>query len=100
MTTVTIARLRERYPEQRFEVRRFRPNIVVELASGHRGFVENDWIGGMFAIGDEMLLSVTGPAPRCVMTTLPRVISPRTLAFSVRQPRRTVYASVGIESLS
>lgn len=50
LTTATIDRLRERYPEQRFEVRRFRPNIVVEVASGHRGFVGNNWIGGTFAI--------------------------------------------------
>lgn len=50
LTTVTIDRLRERYPEQRFEVRRFRPNIVVEVASRHRGFVENDSIGGTFAV--------------------------------------------------
>ena len=32
-TTSTIDRLRELYPEGRFEVRRFRPNIVVESAS-------------------------------------------------------------------
>ena len=30
LTTSTINRLRELYPEGRFEVRRFRPNIVVE----------------------------------------------------------------------
>jgi uncharacterized protein len=29
LTTSTINRLRELYPEGRFEVRRFRPNIVV-----------------------------------------------------------------------
>jgi uncharacterized protein YcbX len=32
LTTSTINRLRELYPEGRFEVRRFRPNIVVELS--------------------------------------------------------------------
>src|SRR5919201_1462918 len=33
MTTSTINHLRELYPEGRFEVRRFRPNIVIESSS-------------------------------------------------------------------
>ncbi len=45
LTTATLDRLRELYPQGRFEVRRFRPNIVVECASGEKNFVENDWIG-------------------------------------------------------
>jgi hypothetical protein len=72
LTTATIDRLRELYPQGRFEVRRFRPNIVVEPASGEKKFVENDWIGHTLAIGDEVRLRITGPCPRCVMTTLPQ----------------------------
>ena len=37
-----------------------------------QGFVENDWIGQTVAIGDEVRLHITGPCPRCVMTTLPQ----------------------------
>jgi uncharacterized protein YcbX len=70
LTTATLDRLRELYPEGRFEVRRFRPNVVVECEG--RGFVENDWIGRTLAIGDDVRLRVTGPCPRCVMTTLPQ----------------------------
>jgi len=70
LTTATIDRLRELYPQGRFEVRRFRPNIVVETASSNRGFVENDWVGRTLTIGGKVRLSVTGPCPRCVMTTL------------------------------
>jgi uncharacterized protein YcbX len=72
LTTATVDRLRELYPPGRFEVRRFRPNIVVETAAGLKGFVENDWIGRTLAIGDAVRLSITGPCPRCVMTTLPQ----------------------------
>src|SRR5207244_3224194 len=70
LTTATLDRLRELYPQGRFEVRRFRPNIVVEPASGEKKFVENDWIGHTLAIGDEVRLNITGPCSRCVMTTL------------------------------
>ena len=72
LTTATVDRLRELYPPGRFEVRRFRPNIVVETASGVKDFVENAWIGQTLGIGDAVRLSITGPCPRCVMTTLPQ----------------------------
>ena len=72
LTTATIDRLRELYPQGRFEVRRFRPNVVVEIAGGVKDFVENAWIGRRLALGDEVRLNITGPCPRCVMTTLPQ----------------------------
>ena len=72
LTTATIDRLRELYPQGRFEVRRFRPNIVVEPASAEKNFVENGWISHTLAIGEEVRLNITGPCPRCVMTTLPQ----------------------------
>ncbi|HET8580605.1 MAG TPA: MOSC N-terminal beta barrel domain-containing protein [Nitrospiraceae bacterium] len=70
LTTATLDRLRELYPQGRFEVRRFRPNIVVETISGDNSFVENGWIGRTLDIGDEVRLNITGPCGRCVMTTL------------------------------
>ena len=70
LTTATLDQLREFYPDGRFEVRRFRPNIVVAPANGQKGFIENDWIGRTVSIGDQVRLSITGPCPRCVMTTM------------------------------
>src|SRR5919108_3269017 len=70
LTTATLNRLSELYPHGRFEVRRFRPNVVVQLASREKEFAENAWVSHTLAIGDEVRLSITGPCGRCVMTTL------------------------------
>jgi uncharacterized protein YcbX len=72
LTTATIDRLRQLYPQGRFEVRRFRPNVVVEIAGGVKDFVESTWIGHTLALGHGVRLNITGPCPRCVMTTLPQ----------------------------
>jgi uncharacterized protein YcbX len=77
LTTATIDHLRELYPAGRFEVRRFRPNIVVSTGPDAHGFVENDWIEHTIAIGDDVRLRITGGCPRCVMTTLPQGDLPR-----------------------
>ncbi len=81
LTTATLDQLRALYPQGRFEARRFRPNIVVETATGEEGFVENTWIGRTLALGDEVRLGITGPCPRCVMTTLPQGDLPRDLGI-------------------
>lgn len=77
LTTSTINRLRELYPEGRFEVRRFRPNIVIDSSSGEKDFIENSWIGKKMAIGEDVVLKITGPCTRCIMITLPQGDLPR-----------------------
>ena len=78
LTTATLDRLGELYPQGRFEARRFRPNIVVQPGSDERSFVENAWIGHTLVIGDDAVrLNVTGPCARCVMTTLAQGDLPR-----------------------
>jgi hypothetical protein len=72
LTTATLDQLRKFYPKGRFEIRRFRPNIVVKPKVGAEGFVENKWIGHTLAIGGQVRLKITDPCPRCVMTTLPQ----------------------------
>src|SRR5215207_304774 len=95
LTTGTIERLRALYPEGRFEVRRFRPNIVVATAPDQEGFVENDWIGQTLAIGDEVRLRITGPCPRCVMTTLPQGDLPKDAGI-LRTAAQNNQANVGV----
>jgi uncharacterized protein YcbX len=70
VTTATLDRLSELYPQGRFDPRRFRPNVLVSVAAEQTGFVENAWIGKTLALGDSVRLRVTDPCPRCVMTTL------------------------------
>src|SRR5258708_1981046 len=77
LTTATLDRLHQLYPQGRFEIPRFRPNIVVLPASGEKDFVENGWGGHTLAIGDSVRLSITGPCGRCVMTTLAQGDLPR-----------------------
>jgi uncharacterized protein YcbX len=76
LTTGTLGRLRELNPRSRFEPRRFRPNLIIDTGD-RKGFVENDWIGKTIAIGSEVRIQVTGPCPRCVMTTLAQADLPK-----------------------
>lgn len=99
LTTATLDELRSLNPAARFETRRFRPNFVVQPANGNSGFVENDWIGKTVMIGDEVSLEITGPCPRCVMTTLPQGDLPKDTSVlrTVAQHNEVhvgVYASV------
>jgi hypothetical protein len=70
VTTATLERLKELYPQGRFDQRRFRPNLLVSTADAQAGFVENGWVGKTLAVGDSVRLAVTDPCPRCIMTTL------------------------------
>jgi uncharacterized protein YcbX len=69
VTTSTLQHLQTLYPEGRIEVRRFRPNMVINT-EGLSGFIENDWVGKTLCIGDTVRVLVTDPCPRCVMPTL------------------------------
>ena len=71
LTTSTLNKLRGFYPDGQWEVRRFRPNIVIEVASREDGFVEDAWIGRELTAGD-VSLKVIDTMVRCVMTTLPQ----------------------------
>jgi uncharacterized protein YcbX len=75
LTTATLDRLGELYPQGRFDVRRFRMNLIVDADAD--GFVENDWIGHTLAVGGEVRLPVTVADPRCVMVTLAQGDLPR-----------------------
>ncbi|MGO9264186.1 MAG: MOSC domain-containing protein [Candidatus Binataceae bacterium] len=81
LTTATLARLAEFYPEGRFEPKRFRPNILIAARSDAAGFVENGWVGHTIAVGAEVRIKITGSTGRCVMTTLAQDGLPRDLGI-------------------
>ena len=68
LTTSTVEQLSKLQPQSRFDLRRFRMNLIV--STQEPGFIENDWIGRTLAIGGAVRLNVVMPDPRCVMTTL------------------------------
>jgi uncharacterized protein len=73
VTSSSLAALRAAHPEGDLDVRRFRPNLVIEVPDEAAGFVENEWGGTRFDVGDDgLVLDGVIPAMRCVMTTLPQ----------------------------
>jgi uncharacterized protein len=89
ITTATLQRFKEAYPEGQITIQRFRPNIVVD-SPDETGFVENSWPGRTLTLGTELVLRVSIPCPRCVMTTLPQADlphDPRILRTLVDQNR-------------
>jgi uncharacterized protein YcbX len=70
MTTASLAHLRARHPQAAWDVRRFRPNFLVETTAGLAGLVESGWGGRCLRIG-EVELELTVPTPRCGMTVQP-----------------------------
>jgi uncharacterized protein YcbX len=99
LTTATLKRLHDPYPQGRFDVPRFRPNLVVEWLAGETGFVRQTWIGHTLAIGDAVQLKITGSCSRCVMTTLAQGDLPKDsgilrTAVQHNQSRVGVYAAV------
>lgn len=68
LTTASMQALARRLPDAVIEVRRFRPNVLVETVPGLEGFVDAEWSGRNLRVGDAVV-HLQAPAIRCVMTT-------------------------------
>ncbi len=69
MTDASLAHLQSFVPESKIDVRRFRPNFLIETTNGATGFVESAWEGQTLRIGGATV-QCTVVCPRCVMPTL------------------------------
>jgi uncharacterized protein YcbX len=70
VTTASLRRLETAHGD-RIDVRRFRPNLVLDTGDLD-GFAEDEWVGRRLAIGRDLVLAVRDRMPRCVMVTLPQ----------------------------
>jgi len=97
LATSTLRLMAQFNPAADWDVRRFRPNVLVDTESA-TGTIENDWIGRMMRIGDVVVKGEL-PTIRCAMPVhaqadLPR--DPSVLRTIVREANQClgVYASV------
>ena len=65
LSTADLRLLQRQRPDLPWDVRRFRPNIVLGAGEDE---TSDRWIGQLLRIGDAVV-RVTGPCTRCVMTT-------------------------------
>ncbi|WP_024851228.1 MOSC domain-containing protein [Hydrogenovibrio kuenenii] len=68
ITTASIAHLKNLQPNADWDIRRFRPNIVIEPVDGELGLQEQDWIGKQLKVGG-ISIDCSSPAPRCGAVT-------------------------------
>jgi len=71
LTTASLAFMRSKNPSAAWDVRRFRPNFLVETEAGLEGLIENDWIGKQLKIGSATI-DVAAVTPRCGMVVQPQ----------------------------
>jgi uncharacterized protein YcbX len=70
LTTASLRALAELLPpDSLVDVRRFRPNIVIDMAAAESGFPDRQLIGRRLRIGDA-LVAVNEPCERCSFTAL------------------------------
>jgi uncharacterized protein len=69
ITTGTLAHLRALAPESDWDVRRFRPNLLLDDGGSADAFAEDALLGGRLRAPSGMALTVGLPTPRCVVPT-------------------------------
>ena len=98
LSTSWLATLAAEHPDSRFEVPRYRPNLVIE--SDQPGLPELDWCGKRLRIG-QLELNCEIPTIRCIMTSHQTADLPKDIGVvraAAQQTDRNVgaYASVAV----
>jgi uncharacterized protein YcbX len=68
LTDASLEAARRTYPAGDWDVRRFRPTLLISAADAAGGFEEDAWIGRQVACG-EVVFEPFMPTPRCAMPT-------------------------------
>ncbi len=68
MTRQSLDTLQSLAGDHTFDVRRFRPNILIDAIETGDGFPEREWVGKSLHLG-EATIEITMSCPRCAMTT-------------------------------
>jgi uncharacterized protein YcbX len=71
VTTASLAEVARLGPAAHYDIRRFRPNIVVETPGSLSGFVEFKWTGHRLDAGS-VGIDVHAPCVRCAMVMTPQ----------------------------
>jgi uncharacterized protein len=69
LTTASLRAGAARHPDGTWDVRRFRPNVLIEVE--REGWVEDAWCGQTVLIGDAVVTPLQ-PCSRCTMVTRPQ----------------------------
>ncbi|NRB39396.1 MAG: MOSC domain-containing protein [Pseudomonadales bacterium] len=101
LTSATLQWLQETNPEADIDVRRFRPNFLIDTCTTNTGFLENQWCGGYLEIGASVI-KVESPTIRCSMPAQaqPGLKQDNKVASAIRQTAKQFvgsYASVVTE---
>ena len=68
LATSTLTWMADAHPDGDWDPRRMRPNILIDDSAEPGN--EDDWLGCDLHIGEQVVVHIVGPTPRCVMTTL------------------------------
>jgi uncharacterized protein YcbX len=101
LTTSSLRWLETNLPASRIDVRRFRPNVLLDVAGA--ALVEDAWVGRRFALGSAVV-RVVERTERCVMTTnaqseLPKDPAVLRAVTELNDVCLGIYASVETEGL-
>jgi hypothetical protein len=68
LTQQSLDTMNQFAPESDFDVRRFRPNVLIDCQDSAEPFPEQAWVGKTITIGG-VTLKIESTCPRCAMTT-------------------------------
>jgi len=70
MSKQSLETMKKNNPGSQFDIRRFRPNLLIDCVGDDHPFPEQQWVGKQLLIG-EVVLDIPYTCPRCSMVTQP-----------------------------